>query len=141
MVSYTTAHGHQLTRASNGSAGWDICAGEAFSIAPGEYKLVKTGISLEMPETMYARVAPRSGLAYKHGINVLAGVIDSDYRGDVGVILINHGSKTFSGESGDRIAQLVFTPVYNEAIHCVGKLSGTERGEKGFGSSGVSHRH
>jgi len=112
------------------------------TIKSGEHTLIKTGISIELPDHLLADIRPRSGLAYKHGITVLntPGTIDSDYRGDVGVILINHGKEDFIVNPNDRIAQMVILPfVYSNFIE-VEETSVTERGEKGFGSSGVSRK-
>jgi len=105
-------------------------------LKPGERKLVKTGISTVIPNNFYGRVAPRSGLAYKHGIDVMAGVIDSDYRGEIGVILINHGDEPFIIKHGDRIAQMIITPYLTLDPVPYQELPDTDRGEGGFGSTG-----
>lgn len=111
-------------------------AGKTASLLPGERRLLKTGISIALPARFYGRVAPRSGLAYKHGIDVMAGVIDSDYRGPVGVILINHGHDMFDIKHGDRIAQMIITPYHTAMLEPVEELPDTERGAGGFGSTG-----
>lgn len=105
-------------------------------LEPGERKLFKTGISVNIPDFHYGRIAPRSGLAYKHGIDVMAGVIDNDYRGEIGVILINHGDEPFTIEHGDRIAQMIITPFTHAAPEVVEDLDDTVRGSGGFGSTG-----
>lgn len=127
------------TRASTGSAGYDLAAAEDVVIEPNTWKGVDTGIILQIPTTeCYARIAPRSGLAFKRGIDVLAGVIDSDYRDSIKVILMNHGPTPFTIKAGDRIAQFiierVLTPNLVEIPH--GHLTSTERGTGGFGSTG-----
>ena len=127
--------------ASPGSAGMDLRAaiGEELVIRPGERRLVPTGIVLEIPPGWEGQVRPRSGLALRHGIGILnaPGTIDSDYRGEVGVILVNHGEAPFPVKRGDRIAQLVIGRV--ESIEWVESesLDGTDRGDGGFGSTGV----
>ena len=98
--------------------------------------IVKTGISVAIPEGYYGRVAPRSGLAVKAGIDVGAGVIDRDYRGEVGVVLFNHSDKDFTYSNGDRIAQLILTAYASPAVTVVDNLDDTYRGSGGFGSTG-----
>ena len=109
------------------------------TIKPGERALIKTGLKLSIPEGFELQVRPRSGLAYKHGITVLnsPGTIDSDYRGDVGVILINHGNEDFVVEPGERVGQFVFAKYERAEWSAVEKLDETERGMGGFGSTGV----
>lgn len=109
---------------------------ETITIKPGERKLIKTGIAVSVPPGHYGRVAPRSGLAYKSGMDVMAGVIDEDYRGDVGVILINLGDKDFIVHHGDRIAQLITERCTRCVLRTVDKLSDTARGAGKFGSTG-----
>jgi dUTP pyrophosphatase len=127
------------------SAGIDIKASEVFLgheatvvLEPNERVLVKTGLFLEIPQGYEAQVRPRSGLALKHGITVLnsPGTIDADYRGEVGVILINHGTETFKINHGERIGQLVFNKVERAEWVEVNTLSETDRGTGGFGSTG-----
>lgn len=124
------------------SAGMDVRAhiDEAFTLQPGERRLVKTGLKLEIPSGYECQVRPRSGLAYKNGITVLnsPGTIDADYRGDVGVILINHGSEPFVVNSGDRIAQIVFAKYERAEWETADALEETKRGEGGFGSTGTN---
>jgi len=128
------------TYETSASAGLDIRAfiPESIILAPGYRKLIKTGLFLEIPVGYEAQVRPRSGLAFKNGITVLnsPGTIDADYRGEVGVILINHSKEEFEINSGDRIAQLVFAKVEQALWMETDTLSETERGEGGFGSTG-----
>ena len=126
------------TKGSPLSAGWDLSASEAVTIpANGGRALVKTDISIACPVGTYARIAPRSGLAVKHGIDVGAGVVDADYRGPVGVILFNFGTKDFEIVRGDRIAQLILEQVCMADAVQVEELDDTTRGVDGFGSTGV----
>ncbi len=106
-------------------------------IYPGERVLVHTGVSMAVPPGHYGRVAPRSGLAMKSGIDVLAGVIDSDYRGEVGVILINHGGAPIEIKHGDRIAQLIIEKSASVIVEEISELPPSKRGEGGFGSTGT----
>ncbi len=128
-------------RASAGSAGSDLVAAvdEPLTLAPGERGLVPTGLVLEIPLGFEGQVRPRSGLAWKTGLTVLnsPGTIDSDYRGEVGVLLINHGSEAVTVRRGERIAQLVFARVEEVEWEEVDELRESERGAGGFGSSGV----
>ena len=129
--------------AHEGDAGMDVFSNEDVDIAPGESRLVKTGIAIELPDNTEAQVRPRSGLALKHGISVLntPGTIDAGYRGEVGVILINHGKATFHAEKGTRIAQMVIKPVLRVHVMEVNELSDTKRGAGGFGSTGMKGKH
>jgi len=122
-----------------GDAGLDLFASVALALDPGEVKLVGTGISIELPPNTEAQVRPRSGLALKHGITVLntPGTIDHGYRGEVGVILINHGDARFDVKPGMKIAQLVIAPCLNVIVEEAGDLSVTARGRGGFGSTGM----
>jgi dUTP pyrophosphatase len=122
-----------------GDAGLDLCADAAVSLDPGEHKLVPTGISVELPPNTEAQVRPRSGLALKHGISVLntPGTIDQGYRGEIGVILINHGQRRFDVHPGMKIAQMVIAACLTVTVEESGNLSGTARGQGGFGSTGV----
>ena len=122
-----------------GDAGLDLFANIAVSIEPGETKLVTTGISIELPPNTEAQVRPRSGLALKHGISVLnsPGTIDHGYRGEVGVIVINHGRARFDVQPGMKIAQMVIASCLSVTVEETGELSGTARGQGGFGSTGV----
>jgi dUTP pyrophosphatase len=127
--------------ATDGSAGADLRAylGEPVVVAPRERVLIPTGLRIELPAGYEAQVRPRSGLALKHGLTVAnaPGTIDSDYRGEVKVILVNLGKTEFIVEPGARIAQLVVAPV-SRAQFVVSGLSGSTRGEGGFGSTGVN---
>lgn len=126
-------------QARDGDAGMDLYAIGERSLQPGERALIATGIQLELPEGTEAQVRPRSGLALKYGVTVLnsPGTIDAGYRGEVGVILINHGQEVFHVAHHMRIAQLVIQYVPQVSLEEVDELSSSERGERGFGSSGV----
>ena len=121
-----------------GSAGLDVKCTHAFAIDSGGRCLVSTGLHVEVPQGYELQVRPRSGLAINHGITVLnaPGTIDSDYRGEIGVILINHGPRSVQFHAGDRIAQLVLTKVETIQWLPVNSMTGTLRGDKGFGSTG-----
>ena len=121
-----------------GDAGLDLFAAVSLSLNPGERKLVGTGISIELPPDTEAQVRPRSGLALKHGITVLntPGTIDRGYRGEVGVILMNHGDSPFAVEPGMKIAQMVIAPFHTVSVQESVSLSESERGHGGFGSTG-----
>lgn len=123
-------------RATNRSAGADLVCLEAFTLGPGERKLVPTGLIVEIPPGWYGRVAPRSGLAANHGVDVLAGVIDSDYRAEVRVLMINFGDAPVSFSAGARIAQLIIERAALCDYVWADELSETERGDGGFGSTG-----
>lgn len=120
------------------SSGADLCTLEKFSLSPGARLLVHTGIAIELPEGYEAQIRARSGLALKHGVTVLNGLgtIDSDYRGEICVILINNGDSVISFFAGDRIAQVVIAPVARAHFLSVEQLNDTNRGEGGFGSTG-----
>jgi dUTP pyrophosphatase len=118
-----------------GAAGADLKASEPVTLAPGERAAVATGLHLEIPPGHVGLVWPRSGLAVKHGIDTLAGVIDSDYRGEVRVVLVNHGREPFTIAPGDRIAQLLIQRV-EAARFARAAVGETERGQGGFGSTG-----
>jgi len=122
-----------------GDAGMDVCACEAATLQPGERKLVRTGLVMELPHGTEAQMRPRSGLALKHGITLLntPGTIDEGYRGEVGVILVNLGREPFEVVPGMRIAQMVIAPVLHVDSAEVAEVSGTARGAGGFGSTGA----
>ena len=126
--------------ATTRSAGMDLLAANdgPQSLAPGERGMVSTGIAIALPPGFEAQIRPRSGLALKHGIAVLnsPGTIDADYRGEIGVILINHGTETFIVERGMRIAQMIIAPVSQATWEEVSELTQSDRGEGGFGSTG-----
>ncbi|KIC10997.1 deoxyuridine 5'-triphosphate nucleotidohydrolase [Leisingera sp. ANG-M1] len=127
---------------TSGAAGADIRANfpdrETLTLAPGARMLVPTGLRIEIPAGYEVQIRPRSGLALKHGITLpnTPGTIDSDYRGPLGVILLNAGQEPFDIAHGDRIAQMVVAPVLQARFELVGALSGTARGAGGFGSTG-----
>ncbi|UZJ54207.1 hypothetical protein CBS101457_003527 [Exobasidium rhododendri] len=124
------------TRGSAQAAGYDLYASEDSTIPKSGRAVVATGIRLAVPSGCYGRVAPRSGLALKHGIDTGAGVIDSDYRGLLGVILFNFGSEDFAVKPGDRIAQLILERIETPEVEVVEDLDETTRGAGGFGSTG-----
>ncbi len=128
-------------KASQGSSGYDLyaCVDDEITIEPGRTALIPTGIFLEIPPGYEAQIRPRSGLALKHGVTVInsPGTIDSDYRGEVCVIIINHGKLPFTIKRGERIAQLVFAPVCEASFVEVPDLEPTDRGKGGFGHTGV----
>ena len=135
------AHGQGLplpARATEHAAGLDIVAAEDVTLAPGERHAVATGFAIAIPHGYEVQVRPRSGLALKHGITCLntPGTIDSDYRGEVKVILANLGSAPFEVRRGERIAQLVPAPVLQAEFREVPELGETTRGAGGFGSTG-----
>jgi dUTP pyrophosphatase len=124
--------------ATHGAVGMDVLAAEDLTLEPGARHAVATGLSVAIPDGYEIQVRPRSGLALKHGISVpnTPGTIDSDYRGELKVILINHGDEAFAIARGDRIAQLVLAPVTQAQWEEVPELDQTERGAGGFGSTG-----
>jgi dUTP pyrophosphatase len=124
------------TRGSDGAVGYDLYSNMSCVIRASERGLVSTGITIVLPPGVYGRVAPRSGLAVKHGIQVGAGVIDPDYTGEVKVILFNHGDKDFEVKKGDRIAQLVLEKCETPPIKEINIVEDTDRGSGGFGSTG-----
>ena len=132
LPAYQTAH----------AAGLDLLAAvpedDALTLQPGRYALVPTGLSIALPEGYEAQVRPRSGLAAKHGVTVLnaPGTIDADYRGEIGVLLINHGAEPFTIRRGERIAQMIIAPVARAELIAVMELPSTARGSGGFGSTG-----
>jgi dUTP pyrophosphatase len=123
------------------SAGMDLMAAIAapITLAPGERKLIPTGIAIALPDGFEAQVRPRSGLALKHGISIVnaPGTVDADYRGEIGVVLINLGQENFTIERGMRIAQMVIAPYTRARFSEVLELPASERGEGGFGSTGT----
>lgn len=138
------AVGLQLpTYATEKSAGMDLSAAleEAIEIGPGDRALIPTGLAIALPKDHEAQIRPRSGLALKHGITVLnaPGTIDADYRGEIKVILINHGKEPFTIERGMRIAQMVVEKFEHVNWDVVKDLDATDRGEGGFGSTGTDN--
>ena len=133
------------TRAHEGDAGYDLSSAVNISIPPRSHILVKTGICVRLPDppidgmSVYGRIAPRSGLAKKHALDVGAGVVDINFTGQLGVIIFNHSDEEFEVKIGDRIAQLLVTLILTPVVEEVDNISSevTERGAGGFGSSGV----
>ena len=145
LLPLENAVGLQLpTYATEKSAGMDLSAAleDALELGPGERALVPTGLSIGLPEGYEAQIRPRSGLAIKHGVTVLntPGTIDADYRGEIKVVLINHGEKAFTIERGMRIAQMVVEKYETVDWDVVESLDETERGEGGFGSTGTDSK-
>lgn len=124
----------QQMRASD--AAFDVCTLESYILQPGERKTFSTGIAMAIPLGYYGRVAPRSGLAAKHGIDVLAGVVDAGYRGEIGVVLLNTGPELVSISAWDRIAQMIIERCYQATFEEVSELEESDRGVWGWGSSG-----
>ncbi|MCP4682658.1 MAG: dUTP diphosphatase [Desulfobacterales bacterium] len=127
---------------SDGSSGMDIRADikESILLKPGEIKLIPTGLAVSIPPGFEAQIRPRSGLALKHGIGMVnsPGTIDSDYRGEIGIIMINWGTGPFTINGGDRIAQMIISKVYHADFIEVDDLDSTLRGQGGFGHTGIS---
>jgi dUTP pyrophosphatase len=135
-------HGRDLplpAYATLGAAGLDVVAAEDFDLLPGQRHAVATGFAIAIPAGFEVQVRPRSGLAFKHGLSVpnAPGTIDSDYRGELKILLINHGDQPFVVRRGERIAQLVPAAVTLARFHEVDELDDTDRGTGGFGSTGV----
>lgn len=126
---------------TSGSAGMDLCAAvdEPIEIQPGEITFIKTGLKISLPEGLEAQIRPRSGLALKHGISLVntPGTVDADYRGEIGLIMINFGTSTFTVHRGDRVAQMVLNQVVQAELLEVECLDETERSDRGFGHTGV----
>ncbi len=125
-------------KSHSGDAGWDLFASEPAEVNPGETKVVKTGIALEIPHGWYGQIKSRSGLGAK-GLIVTAGVVDCTYRGEVGVVVINGnkpGGHAFTFHPGDKIAQMIFLPVPDVTIEMTENLNDSARGSHGFGSTG-----
>lgn len=138
-IEFVHADAKLPVQARAGDAGMDLFSIVEVTLDPGERALIGTGIKIELPDGFEAQVRPRSGLALKHGVTVLnsPGTVDAGYRGEVGIILINHGSEPFTVEKGMRIAQMVIQRVPNVELVQVKSVSDSERGEQGFGSSGL----
>ena len=125
------------TRGSGDAVGYDLYSTDSVVVPQTHRALVGTGIAMVLPNGVYGRVAPRSGLAVKHGIQVGAGVVDPDYTGEVKVVLFNHGDKDFEVKKGDRVAQLILERCETPEVEEVGTVEDTERGAGGFGSTGA----
>lgn len=128
---------HPPTRGSDEAAGYDLYASVPVTIAPGLRAIVATDVAMEIPSGYYGRVAPRSGLSVHHNIDIAAGVIDSDYRGAISVVMCNNSSDTFEVRPGDRIAQLIITKITTRPLKIVKQLRDTRRGEGAYGSTGL----
>jgi dUTP pyrophosphatase len=136
MVKLANADAKLPTRGSDMAAGYDMYASEDTFISVGGWKAVSTGVHMAIPTGVYGRVAPRSGLAVKNGIMVGAGVVDADYRGEVKVVLHNHGDAKFMIRKGDRIAQIVLEKHAMVSVVEKDELPASKRGDGGFGSTG-----
>lgn len=136
QVKLLTENAKTPNRNTPTDAGLDIYSSETSLIRGRSWKAVSTGISISIPDGYYARIAPRSGLAYKHGLDVFAGVVDSGYRGEIKVILYNAGEKDYLININDKIAQMIIEKCYIWDTVVVQFLDESERGERGFGSSG-----
>lgn len=133
-----SVHARAPYRASQNAAGWDLCSAAKQIIEPGGRALIPTDLAIRVPDGTYGRIAPRSGLSLRHGIHVGAGVIDADYRGNVGVLLFNLGTSPFVVNYGDRIAQLILEKIcVVNGVMEVDDLDETTRGASGFGSTGL----
>jgi len=124
------------TRGSQASAGLDLYSIEAVSLDPGQRAIARTGLAVAIPEGFYGRVAPRSGLATKKGVDVLAGVIDADYRGEIGCLIYNAGQERLELEAGTKVCQLIIEKIASPQAAWADELTDTERGGGGFGSTG-----
>ena len=124
--------------ATKGSAGMDLPAAAGYVLHPGQCALIPTGLAIALPDGYEAQIRPRSGLAAKHGVSAHLGTIDADYRGELMVLLFNHGETAFTINRGDRIAQLVVARVEQPEWVFVESLDDSERGAGGFGSSGIA---
>ena len=124
------------SRGSNGSAGFDLSCDKPFALQPNERRLIGTGLAITLPPGTWGEIKPRSGLAVNYGVDVMAGVIDQDYIGELKVLLMNTGNRPLKCEAGDRIAQLVIQSYIAPNIMVVPQLVETNRGEGGFGSTG-----
>ncbi|XP_050543865.1 deoxyuridine 5'-triphosphate nucleotidohydrolase-like [Daktulosphaira vitifoliae] len=132
-----TEHALPPSKGSKLAAGYDLKSAYAYTIKAHGKELVKTDIQIKVPHGTYGRIAPRSGLAWKNFIDVGAGVIDEDYRGNVGVVLFNHSDEDFNIQPGDRIAQLICEKISYPELMELDTLDDTERGVGGFGSTGT----
>jgi dUTP diphosphatase len=124
------------SRGSSSSAGLDLCSIEEITLRPNERLVARTGLAVAIPEGYYGRLAPRSGLASKHGLDILAGVVDADYRGEIGCIIYNTSNETVRLPAHTKICQLIIEKIITPAAAWADDLSETDRGEGGFGSTG-----
>ncbi|KAK9302136.1 hypothetical protein QLX08_005747 [Tetragonisca angustula] len=127
---------HAPTRESKYAAGYDLKSAYEYTVPAHGKELVKTDLQIAVPENTYGRIAPRSGLAWKNHIDVGAGVIDADYRGNVGIVLFNHSNEDLKIMPGDRVAQIICEKIIYPELQEVNNLDKTVRGEGGFGSTG-----
>ena len=130
-----TVNAFEPTKGSEDSAGYDLYSAYDYNIEPNNKEMIKTDLKIALPFGTYGRIAPRSGLAWFNSINVMGGVIDRDYRGNICVILFNHSNHVFNVKKGDRIAQLIVEMIAKTRL-IEAKLDSTERKDKGFGSTG-----
>ncbi|KAJ2942259.1 hypothetical protein O0L34_g15806 [Tuta absoluta] len=139
MLKFTrlSEHAFPPVKGSEKAAGFDLKSAYDYVVPARGKELVKTDLQIELPSGCYGRVAPRSGLAVKNFIDVGAGVIDEDYRGNVGVVLFNHSDQPFTVKTGDRIAQLICEKIYYPELEEVANLTETKRADGGFGSTGT----
>ena len=137
-VKKLTEFGYIPSRSTDSSVGFDLYSAYDYIIKPGEQRLCKTDIAICLPEGCYGRIASRSGISSKNNVHVGAGVIDPDYRGNVGILLFNLGKEPFVITNGDRIAQLICEKVLIPSVEEVNELELTSRNDKGFGSSGLN---
>lgn len=138
LVKRLTTDAKMPKRGSPGAAGYDLCSIEGVTIPPGQREVVGTGLKLQIPSDCYCRLAPRSGLAVRFGVDIGAGVVDRDYRGPVKLILMNLGQEPFEVKKGDRVAQMILERIRTPEPEEVEELEETPRGEQGFGSTGLS---
>jgi dUTP pyrophosphatase len=137
LIKKLVAHAVAPMRATEGSAGYDLSSAVDAVIPPNGRLAVSTGIAIGLPEGTYGRIGARSGLAFKYGIDVFAGIVDRDYRGEVKCILYNSGDQHFFIKRGDRIAQLILEVIKTPDVAIVLEIDDTVRGTGGFGSTGV----
>ena len=135
-VKLLTPKGKLPTKGTDSSAGYNLTSAQQILVPKGGRALIQTDISMSIPKGTYRRIAPRSGLAVRHGINTGAGVIDADYTGPIGIVLFNHGDQDFQIQEGDRIAQLILEQIADKPVIEVQELTQIQRGDKGFGSTG-----
>jgi len=135
-VKLLNKYGKQPTQATSGSAGWDVYASEACEVPARGWKKINLRIALEMPSQLCALLVKRSGMAAKQGVCGQEGLIDSDYRGEIGMTVKNNGDQAYFIQAGDRIGQLLFLPKIQVHLQVVTTLPNTSRGKQGFGSTG-----
>ncbi|AKS26298.1 putative deoxyuridine triphosphate nucleotidohydrolase 2 [Diachasmimorpha longicaudata entomopoxvirus] len=136
-VTKLTKHAHLPFRLTDTTAGYDLKSAYDYIIPANNKSLISTDLMICVPDGTYGRIAPRSGISHKHFLDIGAGVIDADYRGNVQVLIFNHGNKDFHIFAGDRIAQLICEKICYPELVEVEKMDETQRGDKGFGSTGI----